>query len=249
MPALNRRSFAATAAGALLGGCAHRAQTETTQVRLRSKPGEQARTAKPGVHTLRLRSERDAILYVPESAPKEGPASLIVFLHGAGGNEQRGLRFMTPYADAFGVVVLVPASEGGTWDAIQGSYGPDVRFIDRALEATFNMCRLDPATLAVSGFSDGASYALGLGLSNGDLFRHVLAFSPGFVPSGAQPNGRPRFFVSHGTGDRILPIEQCSRRIVPRLKQSGYDVTFREFDGPHTLPRDVGDAAMRWLLG
>jgi predicted esterase len=31
------------------------------------------------------------------------------------------------------------------------------------------------------GFSDGASYALSLGLANGDLFTHVLGFSPGFM--------------------------------------------------------------------
>ena len=30
-------------------------------------------------------------------------------------------------------------------------------------------------------------------------------------------HGRPRFFVSHGTSDQILPIDQCSRVIVPRL--------------------------------
>jgi predicted esterase len=37
------------------------------------------------------------------------------------------------------------------------------------------------ATLAVSGFSDGASYALSIGPANGDLFTHVMAFSPGFA--------------------------------------------------------------------
>lgn len=248
MPAPNRRIFGATVAGALFGGCANRAQTETTHVRLRSKPGKQEGAAQSGLHPLHLRSERDAVLYVPESAVVGRPAPLVVFLHGAGGDEQRGLRFMTPYADAFGVVLLAPSSEEGTWDAIRGAYGPDVRFIDRALERVFGMCRVDPARLALSGFSDGASYALGLGLSNGDLFTHVLAFSPGFVPSGVQPAGRPRLFVSHGTADRILPIEQCSRTIVPRLTTAGYDVTFREFEGPHTLPRDVGDAAMRWFL-
>ncbi len=31
------------------------------------------------------------------------------------------------------------------------------------------------------GFSDGASYALSLGVPNGDLFTHIVAFSPGFM--------------------------------------------------------------------
>ena len=188
------------------------------------------------------------MLYVPESLPSGQPAPLVVFLHGAGGNEQRGLRFFSAYADEFGVLVLVPASEDSTWDAIGRSYGSDVQFLDRALERAFTMCRVNPDRIAVSGFSDGASYALGLGLANGDLFGSVMAFSPGFIPHGAPTNGHPRFFVSHGTADQILPIGQCSRQLVPRLTQAGYQVTYREFDGPHTLPREIGSAALRWFL-
>jgi predicted esterase len=105
---------------------------------------------------------------------------------------------------------------------------------------------VDPARIAVGGFSDGASYALSLGLANGDLFPRVIAFSPGFVVSAAV-HGHPRFFVSHGTADPILPIDECSRVIVPRLRSMGYDVTFREFDGRHEVPADVAQAGMRWM--
>jgi phospholipase/carboxylesterase len=105
---------------------------------------------------------------------------------------------------------------------------------------------VDPARLAIGGFSDGASYALSLGLANGDLFPRVVAGSPGFVVS-ATPHGRPRFFISHGTSDQILPIDQCSRRIVPRLKSMGYDVTFREFVGRHELPPAIANEALRWM--
>ncbi len=33
-----------------------------------------------------------------------------------------------------GVAVLAPNSRGNTWDAIGGSFGPDVKFLNRALE-------------------------------------------------------------------------------------------------------------------
>jgi phospholipase/carboxylesterase len=207
-----------------------------------------ANPAHPGVHPLELRTERDALLYIPESVPPDRPSPLLVYLHGATGNEQEGIRRIVPYADEFRFVLLSPASEDGTWDAIGGSYGPDVRFLDHALERAFNACAVNPRRLAISGFSDGASYALGLGLSNGDLFTHVMALSPGFIPSGAQERGRARFFFSHGTADRILPIDQCSRRLVPQLKRAGYDVTYLEFDGPHTLTKEIGEAAMHWFL-
>jgi flavin-binding protein dodecin len=37
------------------------------------------------------------------------------------------------------------------------------------------------------------------------------------------------------------------RRIVPRLRRAGYDVTYREFDGGHTVPPEIAlDAASRF---
>jgi nucleoid-associated protein YgaU len=74
-----------------------------------------------------------------------------------------------------------------------------------------------------------------------------MAFSPGFVAP-APTQGRPRLFISHGAADTVLPIEQCSRRIVPRLRQANYDVTYQEFDGPHTVPPEIAQAAVAWFL-
>jgi predicted esterase len=93
-------------------------------------------------------------------------------------------------ADEAGLVLLAPESRGTTWDVLRGGYGPDVAFIDRALEQTFGRYAVDPRRLAVGGFSDGASYALSLGITNGDLFGHVLAFSPGFMAPGGRGAGR-----------------------------------------------------------
>ena len=105
---------------------------------------------------------------------------------------------------------------------------------------------VDPARVAVGGFSDGASYALGL--RNGDVFTHLIAFSPGFVPR-AGGRGRPAIYVSHGVSDSILPIDRCSRRIVPSLRRAGHAVRYREFDGGHTVPPEVAREAVAWLLG
>jgi len=54
-----------------------------------------------------------------------------------------------------------------TWDVILGQYGPDIAFIDSALAQTFSRYAFDPNHIAV-GFSDGASYALSVGITNGD---------------------------------------------------------------------------------
>ncbi|HET7077939.1 MAG TPA: phospholipase, partial [Chloroflexia bacterium] len=90
------------------------------------------------------------------------------------------------------------------------------------------------------------SYALSVGLTNGDLFTHILAFSPGFLASAGQ-TGTPRIFISHGIHDSVLPIDRCSRRIVPSLRDADYAVSYKEFDGPHTVPPDIARAAVQWF--
>jgi phospholipase/carboxylesterase len=63
------------------------------------------------------------------------------------------------------------------------------------------------------------------------------------APAGRR--GSPRVFVSHGTRDGVLPIDLCSRKIVPELKRADYDVHYREFDGGHTIPATIALEAVR----
>jgi len=218
---------------------------------LRARPMQEASAAAPvGLQPLGLGVTRgDYLLHVPETYQTASPAPLTLWLHGAGGYARD---FLSPelqgLAEVTGMLLLVPTSKEYTWDVIvgRGRYGPDVAAIDRALKSTFNRYAVDPARVAVGGFSDGASYALSLGITNGDLFTHVLAFSPGFMMPAGQ-RGSPRVFVSHGTCDEVLPIDRCSRRIVPQLKRAGYDITYREFEGGHAVPPDVAREAVGWF--
>ena len=202
--------------------------------------------ATPGLHSLGVARQRDALLYVPSGYRADQPAPLAVMLHGAGGNAEHGMSLLRGLADKTGLVLLAPAARRDTWDVLLGGYGPDVEVIDAALDAASERCAIDAERVAIGGFSDGASYALSLGLTNGDLFTHVIAFSPGFMAPAAQI-GAPRCFVSHGTRDTVLPIDRCSRRVVPTLERARYDVRYREFDGPHTVPPTIAREAVDWF--
>jgi len=248
---ITRRRFAITTGCAL----ASVALGDACDAFTRSADGNDGRlTARPrsGVKTSLVSgplglggSGRDGVIQMPSTIP-DGPMPLLVFLHGATQNGAGMLRRIGAVADQAGVAVLAPDARGtSSWDAIRGDFGEDVVFLNRALEFVFDRLAVDPARLAIGGFSDGASYGLSLGLANGDLFPRVLACSPGFVIQ-AQPHGKPRFFFSHGTSDQILPINECSRVIVPRLRAMGYDVTFREFEGRHELPPDIAVEALRF---
>ncbi len=214
--------------------------------RLRSRPAAMSDGASlpAGVHALDLGPGAEALLAVPVG-PSE-PRPLLVFLHGAGGSGAFSLRTVGAVAGARGIVVLVPSSVGSTWDLIAGGLGPDVSLIDAALEQAFG--RTAVTRTALGGFSDGASYALSLGLANGDLFETVLAFSPGFVAP-PRREGRPRVWITHGTRDRVLPVDRCGRRVARRLSADGYAVTYEEVDGGHVIPPDRITAGLDHWLG
>lgn len=220
--------------------------SEAREGRLLARPKQVKKPATIGRRPLKLHNGRDGLCYVPRGYLVDRPSPVALMLHGAGGDAHHGLSLLQHLADQTGLILLAPDSREGTWDVIVDGYGPDVAFIDRALEQTFNDYAVDRRRIAVGGFSDGASYALSLGLTNGELFTHVIAFSPGFIAATRQ-HGSPRLFISHGTQDRVLPIDRCSRRIVPQVKGAGYDVRYREFDGPHTIPPEVAREAVEWF--
>jgi predicted esterase len=186
-----------------------------------------------------------ALAHVPP-AVEDGPVRLVLLLHGAGGSARQGLDLLRPVADAHGLLLVAPQSARPTWDVITGGYGPDVLAVDALLAEV--AAAYPVSALSVGGFSDGASYALSLGIANGDVFDSVVAFSPGFTAALVQ-HGRPRVYVSHGTMDTVLPVARCSRRLVPLLQQQGYPVTYEEFEGGHVVPAAAVQQAAAWLDG
>jgi len=250
---VTRRRFVglglAGAAATALSGCsglARAAEEGNGVARLRARPGKQTRKAEIGQHNLGLAKGRDGILSVPPGYKPETPVPLILMLHGARG--RGGLEVYCEDAAKHGIAVAVPDSRGRTWDLMLGGYGPDIDFLDRVLEHTFATVAVDSRHLAVAGFSDGGSYALSIGLPNGDLFTHIIAHSPGYMMPPSR-KGKPSIFVTHGTEDNILAIDNSSRRMVPQLKQWGYDVQYKEFNGGHYMPPDLVQESLRWLAG
>jgi phospholipase/carboxylesterase len=218
---------------------------EGTPERLRFPSTAATRSATLGLQPLHLGAARDGVVYVPTSYKPAEPLPLLVLLHGAGGDADDWFGSYAARAEAARFVLLAPDSRGPTWDAIRGRFGADVSFINQALEHVASEVSIDRARMALVGFSDGASYALTLGLANGDLFARVVAFSPGFYETTTN-RGAPKFFVSHGTHDTILDIGH-TRTMVGVLQSQGREVQFVEFDGGHQVPPEISTQALAWL--
>jgi len=242
IPVIHRRSLCALAAIVTACGCGASQPDE----RLQMATGAPSKPATLGLQPLKLGGSRDALLYVPTTYVPAEPLPLLVLLHGAGGSASNWFGSYADRAESARFVMLAPDSRGSTWDGIHGAFGADVEFINRALESVASQIAVDRNRMALVGFSDGATYALSLGLANGDLFTHVVAYSPGFVVQ-STPRGKAKYFFSHGTGDPILPIDNASRALVTIFRSQGYQVDFVEFDGGHEVPAAISTQALGWL--
>jgi phospholipase/carboxylesterase len=206
-----------------------------------------AEGAAPATHVLGLGRKRDGLICVPPGYSQDVPAPMMVLLHGAGADAGTIIPAVRRDTDAAGVLLLAPESRGRTWDAVLGRPGPDIDFLNAAVKSVVSRFAVNTDVVALAGFSDGASYALSLGVANGGLFQHIMAFSPGFMtPLGK--HGRPRIFMAHGVDDPVLPIDVCSRPLRAQLLAAGYDVTYREFSEGHIIPPGVAAEALRWWL-
>ena len=209
---------------------------------------------------------QDAVAYVPASAPAHPP--LLVLLHGAGHRQREMVEHFEAEADMRGLVLLAPDSAGETWDAVESAKEPpsidsplanrlshrfvssrDEKRVDAAIANLASIVPIDRARTVLAGFSDGATFALAMGLSASEHFAAVIAWSPGIAIRDVSPARGRRVFVSHGRQDPVLKFDVTCGEIVPLLQSEGADVTFLPFDGGHDAPPPVKDAFLDAVFG
>jgi predicted esterase len=166
-------------------------------------------------------------------------------------------------ADRCGCLLLSVQSKGLTWDtirlvrraAIDGTgdvyrlFGADTNRIEGALSIALRAGDADARSVLLIGFSDGASYALSLGLANRSIFRGVVAIAPGFYVAPPSTGPKQRLFIAHSPTDQVLPFARTRDDIVEPLKRAGFESRFRPFEGGHVVVPSILAEGVDYALG
>ena len=213
---------------------------DSLALRVQYKPVEPRDQESPtGFVQLEQGSSR-ATLLTPDEIDPERRYPLITVLHGAGRQDEMLVKAYRDEAERRQALFLVPRSVAPTWDLIAGSERVDLDFFEYAFDLIYRRYPVDAFRQALVGYSDGASYALSVGLSNAGLFDAMMVWAAGFVvldPELWDPEARkPRVYHEHGTHDELFPFEQIAVPLRDNLRRAGCEVTFSPDEGGRHWP-------------
>ncbi|MCA9193175.1 MAG: hypothetical protein KDB03_15485 [Planctomycetales bacterium] len=140
---------------------------------------------------------------------------------------------------------LMDAMEAGHYERVREEVPPGIDEardkLSQCIQAALSLASLDEGSLLLGGFSQGAMLSVDTALrglseppSQIVLFSGALICERLWKPL-ANRLANSEVFQSHGNFDPILPI-QMGAWLRELLLESGCNVSFLEFDGPHTIP-------------
>ena len=180
------------------------------------------------------------VLLTPDEIDPARSYPLITVLHGAGRQDEMLVKACRGEPERRQALFFVPRSVAPTWDLITGNGRADLDFLHYAYDLIYRRYPVAANAQCLIGYSDGASYALSLGLSNPGFFSALMVWAAGFVvldPATADAAARkPRLYLEYGTHDELFGFEQIALPMKRNLEKAGYDVTFSVDEGGRHWP-------------
>ena len=207
------------------------------------------------VGVLHADNEREArggfSLYVPEAWDGQASMPLVVALHGGSGHGRDFLWSWLREARGRNVLVLSPTAQDRTW-SIMGGADVDADRLRETIESVAARYPVDRARVLLTGMSDGATYALLLGLRSGPPFTHLApacgVLHPLLFAGGLDRAQDFPIYLIHGALDWMFPV-YTARMGRDALLSAGARLVYREIeDLSHTYPRDENPRILEWLV-
>lgn len=225
----------------------------TLALRIEHKQPEPRDEPSPTGHVFVERGESRAILLTPTEIDPTKRYPLITVLHGAGRQDEMLVKACRDQPEARDAFFLVPRSQLATWDLIASPERADLDFLEYAYDLIYRRYPIDAGRQALLGYSDGASYALSVGLSNPHLFRAVMGWAAGFIALDTTFNlddaRKPAVLLEYGTHDEVFPFDRVALPMRENLLKAGYSVEFRvDQGGKHWPSTDFLPEALDWFF-
>ena len=197
--------------------------------------------------------ESRGVLLTPEEINPARNYPLFTVFHGAGRQDEMLVKACRGEPEARQAFFFVPRSVAPTWDLIAGGDGEDFAFLEFAWDLIYRRYPIDPDAQCVLGYSDGASYALSLALSNPGFFDAALCWAAGFAVMDRNAVGlesrRTRVYLEYGTHDELFGFEEVALPMRERLERAGYAVEFSVDEGGRHWPSgDFQPQALDWYF-
>lgn len=188
--------------------------------------------------------------YVPMSydATHATPISLLVWLHGCGGQAQYDAWMVSPGGSQSWISLAVGGREGACWS----NYATDGAKILAAIANMKTHFNIDPRRVVLGGYSSGGDIGYELAFKNANLFSGVIFenTNPSAAAMTASTTASWKLNIAHlaHTGDTIAYYAIANvRNNMNTLKGHEYPVTFIEKPGSH-WDNDVGTTGTKYDL-
>lgn len=218
---------------------------DSLKLRVDYQPVE-PRDEEPPTGFVRLeQGAASAVLLTPDEIDPDRRYPMFTILHGAGRQDEALAKGYKNEPDERQAFFLIPRSVEPTWDLIASDGRPDLDFLEYAYDLIYRRFPIDPLQQVLVGYSDGASYAMSVGLSNSTMFSALIGWAAGFIvldpPTAEQfqvaiPEPRPRIYLEYGTHDELFDYHSVAIPTRDRLQQAGFDVTFSTDEGGRHWP-------------
>jgi predicted esterase len=181
-----------------------------------------------------------AILLTPDEIDPDARYPLVTVFHGAGRQDEMLVKACRDEPERRQALFLVPRSVEPTWDLIAGNGEADLEFLEHAWDLIYRRYPVDAGRQVLLGYSDGASYALSMALSNPGFFDAAIAWAAGFVvvdrSAIGSPARKPRLYLEYGTHDPLFSFEEIALPMRDNLRRGGYEVEFSVDQGGRHWP-------------
>ncbi len=197
------------------------------------------------------------------------PQHSIIWLHGLGADGEDfvsiaqeinlpvAVRYLFPHAPKRPITINGGMMMRAWYDIIAFNGPTDSAGIQTSQTAVENLIAQEKQrgivaeNIYLAGFSQGGAIALYTGLHHAEKLGGIIALSSLLPHAEKLPEEmnayKPPIFMAHGRNDPIIPYSTGSHSAT-LLKESGYQLEWREYAMPHSVCAEEVSDIERWLI-